>query len=242
MKRSGPPARKTPLKADPAKARAWQQRSAEKAAKNAQEPRVARLPVPEHVRRAGTAARKAAAAERRVLVRCANPECGREFDVKPSQAARRKTCSTRCAAAVKRTTQRGRRKGEKNPNFRHGKRAGVRERAGERAFRDVTAVGCRHPGCERTTTEVDQHHVVYVQEIRRVGGDRWDDRNALQLCKACHSSHHRRGSRVVPLAVLRDEAYAFAEETLGAGPAYEYLRRRYAGDDPRLDALLVRAG
>ena len=31
----------------------------------------------------------------------------------------------------------------------------------------------------------------------------------------------------------------FAREVLGAGPAYEYLRRRYAGQDPRLDALVT---
>jgi hypothetical protein len=37
-----------------------------------------------------------------------------------------------------------------------------------------------------------------------------------------------------------DSVYEFAEETLGAGPAYEYLRRRYAGPDARLDGLLVR--
>jgi hypothetical protein len=66
----------------------------------------------------------------------------------------------------------------------------------------------------------------------------WDPDNALTLCNGCHSSHHNRGALVVPLSALRDENYAFAVALMGAGPAYEYLRRRYAGNDTRLDALL----
>jgi hypothetical protein len=45
---------------------------------------------------------------------------------------------------------------------------------------------------------------------------------------------------VVPLALLPDAAYAFAADTFGAA-AYDYLRRRYVGEDSRLDAILNRS-
>jgi hypothetical protein len=96
--------------------------------------------------------------------------------------------------------------------------------------------GCRYPGC-MTPFAIDQHHVVYRQEVRREGGDIWDGRNALALCDSCHSRHHAR-SAVFPIAALRDENFEFARELLGGPKAYEYLRRRYAGADPRLEALL----
>jgi hypothetical protein len=58
---------------------------------------------------------------------------------------------------------------------------------------------------------VQKHHVIYAQHLRRT--EKKDGRNLV---------------------------YEFAEEVLGVGPAYEYLRRRYAGPDARLDGLLVR--
>lgn len=85
-----------------------------------------------------------------------------------------------------------------------------------------------------------QHHVVYQQHVRDAGGDLWDVRNSLTLCDGmhgCHGRHHNR-MRPVRLTVLPDVAFEFAVELLGTGPAYEYLRRRYLGSDPRLDALL----
>lgn len=82
------------------------------------------------------------------------------------------------------------------------------------------------------------HHICYRQELRRVGGDEWDPRNAITLCASHHSSHHRQG-RPVELSLLPNAAFEFAAETLGAGRAYEYLKRRYSGTDPRLDELLT---
>lgn len=142
------------------------------------------------------------------------------------------------AGASSRRAKLKRRRGRKNPNYKHGARADVRDRAGERRFVDVAARGCRHPRCRAAEHGMHQHHVVYRQELVRVNGDVWDPDNALQLCHGCHSSHHRRGMRIVPLSALRDENYAFAVIALGAGPGYEYLRRRYSGEDPRLAAIL----
>lgn len=90
------------------------------------------------------------------------------------------------------------------------------------------------PGCRRRAAHA--HHVVYRQELRWHRGDPDDDRNLVPLCLACHGAHHNRQAPL-PLRVLPDGAFAFAEDLLGAGAAYEYLRRRYAGEDMRLDAL-----
>ena len=101
------------------------------------------------------------------------------------------------------------------------------------------------------------HHAVYAQEIRsrRPKMDRGhgydavasasasqaaalkDKRNLLPVAFGCHMDHHNRG-KPFALAVLPDSVYEFAVELMGAGAAYEYLRRRYAGEDGRLDALL----
>jgi hypothetical protein len=99
-----------------------------------------------------------------------------------------------------------------------------------RARRGVKcAAGCGRRG-------VQQHHAVYEQEIRRRGGRLRDPRVLVPLCVRCHERHH---SRVAPLPLWRlpDGVFEFAVELLGAGGAHEYLARRYAGGDPRHDAL-----
>lgn len=98
--------------------------------------------------------------------------------------------------------------------------------------------GTRCVGC--SLRAVQRHHAVYEQEVRREGGSVKDDRNLVPVCKRCHERHHQ---RVVPLESYRlpDAVFEFARELLGAGAAYEYLRRRYAGSDPRLESLLLEA-
>jgi hypothetical protein len=106
-------------------------------------------------------------------------------------------------------------------------------------------------GCGRVRG-VQWHHVVYQQEIRRVVREQTEHgppdvaremalltsrRNLMPLGPRCHAAHHNR-SKPLRLALLPDSAFEFAAELLGAGRAYEYLKRRYVGEDPRLDALL----
>lgn len=92
---------------------------------------------------------------------------------------------------------------------------------------------CQAPGCIKRA--VDLHHVVYQQHLRE--GDPGDRRNMMALCRDCHFGHH--GMRKLPLTSLPSSAFEFAVELLGAGAAYEYLKRRYTGADPRLEALLA---
>lgn len=84
---------------------------------------------------------------------------------------------------------------------------------------------------------VHAHHVIYVQHCRSVGASTDDQRNLVAVAYGCHASHHSR-SRPYSLSILPDAAFEFAAEALGAGRALNYLRRRYAGDDPRLGVLL----
>jgi hypothetical protein len=119
---------------------------------------------------------------------------------------------------------------------------------------------CIGPKCSARATA--RHHVVYKQELKR----RWvsdirqwiddpavvrvpwrklrdlydDERNLVPVCNRCHARTHSGVARL-PLWVLPDSVYEFALELLGPGPAYEWLRRRYDGGDPRLDALLEAA-
>lgn len=91
--------------------------------------------------------------------------------------------------------------------------------------------GCGGPAHQR-------HHVVYAQEVRRRGGSLRDGRNLISVGCDCHAAHHQR-RRPFTLWVLPDSAFEFAAELLGPDAAYEYLRRRYAGADQRLVALLA---
>lgn len=96
--------------------------------------------------------------------------------------------------------------------------------------------------CGRPATA--HHHAVYQQELRRIARGpaefrafRSDTRGFVACCDLCHNAHHARQSPFL-LSVLGEEVFVFAEQIMGAGCAFEYLRRRYAGVDPRLDALL----
>lgn len=95
---------------------------------------------------------------------------------------------------------------------------------------------CRGTGC-RKRWPWHPHHVIYRQELERLGLSvalLWDPRNCLRLCPDCHMNHHNR-SKPVKLTALRDANYAFAFEVMGA-LAVDYLRQKYDGEDPRLDA------
>jgi hypothetical protein len=100
----------------------------------------------------------------------------------------------------------------------------------------------------------NKHHIVYQQKLRevvraesrdnrergrRLGQLSADPRNLMWLSFGCHQTHHGAGDGL-PLAKLPDSVFRFAEELMGAGVAYEYLRRRYSGQDERLIDLLER--
>lgn len=100
-------------------------------------------------------------------------------------------------------------------------------------------------GCGKKAAH--DHHVVYVQELRRQSNAQAlklrpltsDRRNIVRVAFDCHHAHHTspRAQARYLLERLPDSVFEFAGELLGGGRAYEYLRRRYRGEDPRLDAL-----
>lgn len=92
-------------------------------------------------------------------------------------------------------------------------------------------------GCGRVA--IQQHHVVYAQHCRAEGASIRDRRNLIPVAQGCHGAHHNR-TKPYSLASLPTSAFEFAEEVFGAGRAFNYLRRRYADEDPRLDELLCK--
>lgn len=90
--------------------------------------------------------------------------------------------------------------------------------------------GCRGRG-------VHGHHVVFRQEVVRRGGSLSDVRNIVLMTVVCHMNFHARAMRL-EARKLPDSVFEFARELLGPGRAFNYLRARYVGADPRLDALL----
>lgn len=171
--------------------------------------------------------------------------CGNDWTYHPPYGSsyRPKACSPTCVAALKRKGN-GDRRGKSNPNHRHGRRAGERDRAGEARWYAAAAERCEHPCCPAPgggSRGLSLHHIVYRQHVRRASGDVWDPRNALTLCDCCHLAHHRRG-RLIPTSVLPDAALDFAFELLGPA-AFDYLTRRYGPPDDRLlDRLALAEG
>lgn len=80
------------------------------------------------------------------------------------------------------------------------------------------------------------HHVVYRQQLRRRGGDPADLRNLVPVAFRCHGDHHSM-SAPFPLRLLPDSVFVFAVELMGAA-SYDYLRRRYSGEDKRLERII----
>lgn len=84
------------------------------------------------------------------------------------------------------------------------------------------------------------HHVIEKQWLRINHKPRWDPRNALLLRTRVHELHTGKlEHNKIPLSALRDENFEFAFEQMGAA-AYNYLRRHYRGEDPRLEEWLAR--
>ncbi|MDQ1584508.1 MAG: hypothetical protein QOF36_2562 [Microbacteriaceae bacterium] len=104
------------------------------------------------------------------------------------------------------------------------------------AARQVVCAVCRRGG------SFDSHHVIEKQELERRGLWKWDPRGALRLCKGalgCHDQHtYKGGADRVPLAKLTTENIDYAFEVLGPF-AYDYLKRRYSGEDPRVERRLA---
>ena len=224
-----------PLRPDPEKIREFQQRGRATAAATAREKAIG-SPGPKPCKRCGetfTPRRSplgwtvycshvcsGKAHQKRRTVACST--CGTEFET-GGRLGDRKTCSPKCERAAKSRTK----KGARNPNYK-GDDAALKRWAA--AKRDA---------CERcgARDRLQQHHVVYEQHIRRAGGDPWDPRDSMTLCVSCHTSHHKALRLTLPLALVPDAAIAFAGDLMGPA-AYDYLRRRYGGEDPRVDALL----
>lgn len=154
--------------------------------------------------------------------------CGEQFVTVPSRSKR--TCSRECANAAKAAAKIGAR----NPHFKGAESVKLQEAN----WHGTKAVSCARCGVGNA---LHLHHVIYRQEVRRRGGWVFDPRDGLTLCVACHTSHHKNlRENTLPLVLLRDENYEFAAELMGPGAAYEYLRRRYGGEDERLEGLLVK--
>lgn len=101
----------------------------------------------------------------------------------------------------------------------------------------LRAARCVVRGCNERA--VDAHHVVYKRDLKERGLFLWDPRDGMALCRTHHWNHHYgTAKKTLPLTLLTEAHLDFAFEALGAY-AFDYLARRYRGDDPRLEARLA---
>lgn len=140
------------------------------------------------------------------MATCAAEGCDREFYVYPGRIGTRRFCSRACACRsrppqseaakeAKRQKMLGR-TGEKNPNYRHGRRVGKHSREVARLFnlKKKGETRCRNCGSRE---HVQPHHAI----PRSIGTkeSKLDLRNCLPLCSRCHARWHRR-----TLTIYRD--------------------------------------
>lgn len=121
--------------------------------------------------------------ETRKNFRC--EKCGKAIWVQPSLLSRRRFCSYECRWQTEGEIEKARdRRGSKNPNFKHGLKAGQQIRGWGVLFKGEDC--CRVCG---STDNLHLHHVIPrglgTEESRR------DLRNGITLCGSCHTLWHR---------------------------------------------------
>lgn len=152
---------------------------------------------------------------------CENPNCPRKGEPFLAAYPGMEVCSATCRREAKKlATQTGT---HKRTTVRPTKHKDPRFQSGD--------LVCQHPNCHKP--KVHDHHVVYEQHVERMGGDTWDPGNALGVCFDCHGTHHKQIKKL-PISCLHNRNFDFAYELMGLS-ASDYLRRRYAGDDPRIE-------
>ncbi len=91
---------------------------------------------------------------------------------------------------------------------------------------------------------LQNHHIISRSKLKAEIKDKAhlrrvlkDPRNELWISKGVHDNHTLK-ARKIALEDLPSAVFEFGVEVIGAGKTYNYLRREYAGGDPRLDNLL----
>jgi hypothetical protein len=120
----------------------------------------------------------------------------------------------------------------------HAARAPGGRRPARHGLMAVCFCGCGQRG-------VQKHHAIYEQHLRpltRPEARRTLLRDARNLVPSLGTATPRIISAAGRSRWRRcpTRSTSSRRRSLGVGPAYEYLRRRYAGPDARLDGLLVR--
>lgn len=145
---------------------------------------------------------------------CAADGCENEFYRYPSHAT--KFCSRECAYRSKppmsdeqkelRREKMKDRRGDRNPNWKHGRKVGVQDRELARVFNLRAKGGERLCRVCLSPENVQLHHVI----PRDLGTkeSRLDLRNGLQLCASHHQQWHR-GVRCVPRSVFTEEEWSY---------------------------------
>lgn len=95
--------------------------------------------------------------------------------------------------------------------------------------------------CGRTD-DWEAHHVVEAQYLKKNHHAVYIRKNALRVCSRfskndCHGKHSR-GFRKIKLKELTEDNIDYALALLGPQKGAAYLRRHYAGSDPRLELAL----
>jgi hypothetical protein len=125
------------------------------------------------------------------------------------------------------------------PPKRRRRRLSAKERREKQRFQAHAQDQQRCANCNSRGAWHAHHAGVYEQKLRHLGLPLWEPANALRLCLDCHAKHHTPRQKL-KLKVLRAENIRYAFQTLGEC-AYDYLRARYSGNDPRIERELARA-
>jgi hypothetical protein len=153
--------------------------------------------------------------------------CGTQFYVTTKKRPNAQWCSRACRKTyggyeVLAVALSAKRKGDGNPAFKHGKRAGVNIPGWKLSRKGDDC--CRNCGAHKTSKCVELHHAIPRSKCRAT---RADLRNGLPLCIDCHRGWHRK-KVVIYRDLFTAEEWAFISSAKLTGENIEpWLERHY---------------
>lgn len=153
--------------------------------------------------------------------------CGKERWVQPSTLGQRRFCSHACANQAPDVIEKRRnRAGRKNPNFKHGRKAGQQIRG--------WSVLLKGDDCCRVCGSTEALHLHHMIPRSKSTASRRDLRNGMTLCGSCHSKWHRH-SLVIYRDLITDDEWEYLCSVQLTGHQIEaWLDDHYPPRPPRV--------
>lgn len=174
---------------------------------------------------------KHAYAKRGSTARDVTCPCGTVFRVKSRRSTTARYCSIPCRKKYDTYEGFGDREGEKNPNFKHGKRRDLHSRSFTLAKKGETC--CRN--CGAAGLRLHLHHVIPRSKFR---AGKAEILNGIPLCQPCHFGWHYKKVTIYR-SVFTDAEWAYLTSVQLTGENIEAWLDKHYPAPPTIDEILT---